>query len=113
MSARARDLLSRILARRQKAKERLGSDDPAMLMERLREQKVSNTTDGRDTETLAANGLRLFPLDRLIRSIEDLEFNQFPQILAYWRSRNGPLAARKDAAGRALQELEMRLGLIR
>jgi intracellular multiplication protein IcmJ len=34
--------------------------------------------------------LRLFPLDRRIIREADLEFNQFPQILAYWRSKDGP-----------------------
>ena len=39
-------------------------------------------------------GLRLFPLDRRIIKEQDLEFNQFPQILAYWRSKDGPFGGK-------------------
>ncbi len=35
-------------------------------------------------------GFRILPLDRRIIKEGDLEFNQFPQILAYWRSKDGP-----------------------
>lgn len=35
-------------------------------------------------------GVRVLPLDRRIIREGDLEFNQFPQILAYWRSKEGP-----------------------
>jgi hypothetical protein len=34
--------------------------------------------------------LRIYPADRRIVREGDLEFNQFPQILAYWRSKDGP-----------------------
>jgi intracellular multiplication protein IcmJ len=39
-------------------------------------------------------GIRLFPLDRRIIKEGDLEFNQFPQILAYWRSKDGPFGGK-------------------
>ncbi|MFA7457021.1 MAG: type IV secretion protein DotN, partial [Micavibrio sp.] len=38
------------------------------------------------------DGVRLFPLDRRNVSEGELKFNQFPQILAYWRSKDGPFA---------------------
>lgn len=34
--------------------------------------------------------VRLMPLDRRLQSEAGLYFNQFPQILAYWRSKGGP-----------------------
>lgn len=36
-------------------------------------------------------GLRLWPLDRMIKHYGDLEFNQYPQMMAFWRSKRGPL----------------------
>jgi len=83
----ARRVLDAILTRRARAKARLGSDDPGDLVTML----VGCRTEA-EAEALRRqlDGIRLFPLDRrLVREME-LEFNQFPQILAYYRSKDGP-----------------------
>lgn len=89
---RARRILQTIAAKdaepRKGAAQRLGTDDPARLAEMLRDDTALG-------EAIAPNGrwdgARLFPLDRRIIREDDLEFNEFPQILAYWRSTRGPL----------------------
>jgi intracellular multiplication protein IcmJ len=85
---RARVVLDSLLARREGAKVNLGSDDPTKLVEQLREDSAGSQAG----HELMRNGLRLLPLDRRILREGRLEFNQFPQILAYWRSREGPLS---------------------
>jgi intracellular multiplication protein IcmJ len=88
-ASQARAVLDRLMARRQVARERFGSDDPAALTARLRD-RAGVTGDARPPEA-ETNGLRLLPLDRRIVREAGLEFNQFPQMLAYWRSKDGPL----------------------
>ena len=100
--SRARDLLDRLVARREVAKTRFGSDDPAELVRRLR----SAGDDRGEIDAALADGLRVLPLDRMIVRAEQLEFNQFPQILAFWRSRNGPFAAGRT---RSFGRLELNL----
>lgn len=86
---KARASLDLLIHRRKQANNVLGSDDPKFLTEQL--QACCHTDDylaiiNRITD------IRLFPLDRRIIKEADLEFNQFPQILAYWRSKAGPLS---------------------
>ncbi|NJL27640.1 MAG: type IV secretion protein DotN [Thermoanaerobaculia bacterium] len=106
---RARALLDRLMARRNTAEERFGSDNPETLVDRLREKAKNGQTTGLCPYEAADQGLRLFPLDRRILREEGLEFNQFPQMLAFWRSKDGPL--RKDLLDRSrtFEELELRL----
>ncbi len=85
---RAFDVLTR---RREDARIRLGTDDPFVLASVLKDYISDGAYDAR-TDKL--EGLRLFPLDRRIIKEADLEFNQFPQILAYWRSKDGPFGSR-------------------
>lgn len=86
----ARKTYETLLARGDEAKKRLGSTDPGALAlvmrDFLTQKQYDNTQDRLD-------GIRLLPLDRRMIKEGDLEFNQFPQILAYWRSKNGPFAA--------------------
>ncbi len=84
---RARRVLDAVMARREPLRERLGTDDPAELARRLR----ADGDTAADEAVLA--GTRLWPLDRRILEIDALEFNQFPQVLAYWRSPAGPYPA--------------------
>jgi len=90
---RARRALDHLLKRRAAASEQLGvkederKGDPSVLVARL--QAVEGHSYGKLVEGL--DGLRLLPLDRRIVTVGDLHFNQFPQILAYWRSRWGPI----------------------
>lgn len=79
----ARALLERVMEARAAARERFDSDDPLALVELLRAGAEARA-DG-----LMQQGLRLFPLDRRVVSQQALRFNQFPQMLAYWRSRRG------------------------
>lgn len=90
MADAARKSLDTLMARREEAKIRLGSDDPFILATVLRDY-LSGKSYVERIEKL--KGVRLLPLDRRIIRQDDLEFNQFPQILAYWRSKDGPFGA--------------------
>jgi intracellular multiplication protein IcmJ len=88
----ARRTLDVLTKRREDAKARLGTDDPFILASVLKDY-ISNKAYEARVQKL--QGLRLFPLDRRIIREADLEFNQFPQILAYWRSKDGPFGGRQ------------------
>lgn len=83
----ARAALDKFMLRRDGARKSLGSDDPLHLVERLARCKSASEHCAVLDEV---KNFRLFPLDRRIIQEKDLEFNQFPQILAYWRSQDGP-----------------------
>ena len=83
----ARRILERLMTRREAARERFGTDDPYNLAAMFAGCKNQDEQSAL-LERLA--GIRVFPLDRRIIKEGDLEFNQFPQILAYWRSKDGP-----------------------
>ncbi len=91
MSDIARKILDTLMTRRDGVKERIGTDDPAVLASVLQDY-ISRKRYEERTERL--DGIRLFPLDRRIVKEQDLEFNQFPQILAYWRSKEGPFSGK-------------------
>ena len=86
----ARRALDILMQRREDARARLGTDDPQILAGVLRDYVGERTYEMREKKL---EGIRLFPLDRRIIKEADLEFNQFPQILAYWRSKDGPFGA--------------------
>ncbi|MCB1563428.1 MAG: HNH endonuclease [Alphaproteobacteria bacterium] len=83
----ARKSLDALMARREEVKRRLQTDDPYILATVLRDYLGDQHYERRESKL---KGVRLFPLDRRIIKEADLEFNQFPQILAYWRSKDGP-----------------------
>lgn len=83
----ARRTLDIFMQRREDARARIGTDDPFILSSVMRDYISGKTYEGVNEKL---EGLRLFPLDRRIIKEADLEFNQFPQILAYWRSKDGP-----------------------
>lgn len=87
MADSARRILDILMSRREEVKQRLGTDDPFILATVLKDflSKKSYVASADKLE-----GVRLLPLDRRIIKEGDLEFNQFPQILAYWRSKDGP-----------------------
>lgn len=87
MAETAKKALDTIVARREEAKARLGTDDP-YIMATVMEDFLTPRHYASRAEKL--EGIRLFPLDRRIIKEGDLEFNQFPQILAFWRSKDGP-----------------------
>ncbi len=87
MADAARVALDALMLRREGAKARLGSDEPgvlaAVMQDLLEDHEYADSAEKLD-------GIRLLPHDRRVIKEGDLEFNQFPQILAYWRSKNGP-----------------------
>lgn len=90
----ARRALEVITQRREEAKNRIKTDDPAVMSMVMRSYIDPRAYKNRGDKL---EGVRLFPLDRRIISEGDLEFNQFPQILAYWRSKDGPFGAYQPA----------------
>lgn len=91
MAEAARATLDAVMSRREEAKKRIGTDDPYVLMTVLRDFLTGRYYAERNEKL---EGIRLMPLDRRLIRETDLEFNQFPQILAYWRSKDGPFGNR-------------------
>jgi intracellular multiplication protein IcmJ len=87
----ARQALDVLLHRREEVRRRLGTDDPFILANVMRDYLTDRHYESRSAKL---EGVRLFPLDRRIIREADLEFNQFPQILAFWRSKDGPFGGR-------------------
>lgn len=89
----ARKTYETLLARGDEARKRLGSTDPgalALVMKDFLTQKQYENTQER------LEGIRLLPLDRRMVPMQDEKggtYNEFPQILANWRSKNGPFGA--------------------
>lgn len=91
MADAARRTLDIVRERREEVKKRLTSDNPSILSTVLQDY-LSPAQYAARVKKL--EGIKLFPLDRRIIKEADLEFNQFPQILAYWRSKDGPFAGK-------------------
>jgi intracellular multiplication protein IcmJ len=87
----ARKALDVLMARREEVKRRLGTDNVYILGSVLKDYLSQAHYAARKKKL---DGVRLFPLDRRIIKEADLEFNQFPQILAYWRSKDGPFSGK-------------------
>lgn len=86
---KARQAVERLNGRRQLASNLLGSDKPSFLARMIGD---CETTEEWYELRKKIDGIRLLPRDRRIIREADLEFNQYPQIQAYWRSKNGPLS---------------------
>jgi intracellular multiplication protein IcmJ len=86
MADAARDALEALLARKEEAASRLGTDSPKILSSVLQDFLEAHEYKARLAKL---KGFRILPLDRRIIKEGELEFNQFPQILAYWRSKEG------------------------
>jgi intracellular multiplication protein IcmJ len=84
----ARKILDSLMSRRAEAAHRISTDDPSILSMVLSDYLSLGQYAERAQKL---EGLRLFPLDRRIMREGGVEFNRFPQILAYWRSKDGPL----------------------
>ncbi|NDE90332.1 MAG: type IV secretion protein DotN [Alphaproteobacteria bacterium] len=75
--------------RRGEAKRRIGTDDPMVLAAALLENIKEETFRSRDEKI---KGIRLMPLDkRMIPSASGKDNDQFPRIIEYWVSDEGPL----------------------
>lgn len=96
MAEAARASLDSLMARRDEAKRRIGTDDPYVLATVMRDFLTNRHYANRDEKL---DGVRLLPLDRRLIREADLEFNQFPQILAYWRSKDGPFGKKSRLCG--------------
>lgn len=94
MADAARKALDIFMERRAAVRDRLGTDAPDVLATVLKDYIAPRTYSFRDKKL---EGVRLLPLDRRIIKEGDLEFNQFPQILAYWRSKAGPFGGTAPA----------------
>lgn len=91
MADAARNALDVLMHRREEVRKRIHTDDPNILSMVLKDYISAKAYDERIKKL---EGVRLFPLDRRIIKEADLEFNQFPQILAYWRSKDGPFGGK-------------------
>ncbi len=87
MADAARDAMEALLARKEAAVNRLGTDSPKILATVLQDFLEAGEYKLRLNKL---KGFRVLPLDRRIIKEGDLEFNQFPQVLAFWRSKEGP-----------------------
>ena len=79
MADTAKKALEVIRERREHAKDRLSTDDPFILATVMSDFLTPKHYANRSAKL---DGIKLFPLDRRIIKEGDLEFNQFPQILA-------------------------------
>jgi intracellular multiplication protein IcmJ len=100
---RARRLLERLMARRSAAIQNAGTDRPDEFSERLR-RHLHVRPEVHFDQILA--GIRVLPLDRRIVRDSDLSWNQFPYILAFWRSPDGPLGKDSPNSVPAVADLE-------
>jgi intracellular multiplication protein IcmJ len=91
MAEAARKAYDVIMSRREEARRRIQTDDPYVLTMVFKDYLTNRHYAERDEKL---SGIRLFPLDRRLIKEADLEFNQFPQILAYWRSKDGPFGGK-------------------
>jgi ankyrin repeat protein len=102
-SLRAVDLLRE---RGEEAVRRLGTEEPSVLADWLEEAVTHGERANLETKL---HGIRLMPQSRLVVREGDLEFNRFPQIVAFWRSANGPCAGVKDGVLPWLSLLESQI----
>ena len=87
----ARKTLDLLMERREEVKKRISTDDPYILSTVLSDYLGYKHYEQRGEKI---DGVRLFPLDRRIIKETTMEFNQFPQILAYWRAKGGPFGGK-------------------
>lgn len=87
MADAARDAMEALMKRKEEARNRLGTDSPKILATVLQDFFEAGEYKARGPKM---KGFRILPLDRRIIKEGELEFNQFPQMLAYWRSKDGP-----------------------
>jgi len=95
ISQTAQRVMDQLLARRTEAKKRLGTDDPMILATAMIEQMDERTYAKREEKL---DGIRLLPLPRRMAgtATADGANDQFPRIIEYWTSKEGPLASAPD-----------------
>ncbi len=97
----ARKAYDVLMSRREDAKKRLGTDNPQILATVLKDYLGPAHYAARHKKLA---GVKLLPIDRRIVKEADLEFNQFPQILAYWRSKDGPFGGKNPPQWTAIYQ---------
>jgi intracellular multiplication protein IcmJ len=105
LAVAARSTIDEFYERADEARKRLGSSDPAALALVLHDF-LSHKQYEKAAEQL--RGIRLLPLDRRMVTQDGLEINQFAEMLAYWRGKNGPFANFNPKDWPALIAKEMR-----
>ena len=99
MAGLATRALDALMARRADAKKRLGSDDPFLLatvmIESLDDKEYASRAERLD-------GIRLLPLDRWLVKGRRGDADQFPRVIKYWISSQGPFAKLPPAAWQPL-----------
>ena len=83
----ARRGLDALRGRRDEAKRRLGTDDPMVLATVFADQLTETEYQERMDRL---EGIRLFSLDRRLQRTASGEVDRFPDMLTFWRSKNGP-----------------------
>lgn len=89
MAMAATQALDALMARRAESRKRLGSDEPMLLATVLTE--TLSTEDYRMRRE-KLDGIRLLPLSHRTEASKNGSVNVFPDMLAYWRSADGPFA---------------------
>ena len=81
--------LDALMSRRAEVKKRLGSDDPILLATVMCESL--NLTEYRKSKA-KLEGIRMLPSDKFVVRTGQGSANQFPNMVAYWLSEEGPFA---------------------
>jgi intracellular multiplication protein IcmJ len=87
MASSANRALDALIARRAEAKKRLGTDDPLALATVMHEM-LSDEEYEQSAQKL--EGVRLLSLDKHMVRGKGGDVNQFPQLVRYWSSPDGP-----------------------
>jgi intracellular multiplication protein IcmJ len=87
VAALADRTLDALMARRAEAKKRVGSDDPLLLATVMRES-LNDKEYAQGKAKL--DGIRLLPQNRFLTRGPKGDINLFPDMVAYWRSPQGP-----------------------
>ena len=104
MADAARMAMNALLSRKDEAETRIGTHSPRLLAAVMRELLAPPLFQRR---AAVLDGIRLMPLDKRLLKEDDFEFDQFPQILAYWRSTRGPYGKHLPPTWQAMLETAM------
>jgi intracellular multiplication protein IcmJ len=97
----AKSSLDLLMNRRQTARELLGTDDPKLLAQQMRDARTESQQGALGRRL---RDVRLFSLDRRILEESGIEFNQWHQILGFVRSPAGPYAPERRTSLPLLEE---------
>ena len=110
MSSRlAKRILTVLRARRDRANEMLDLVGLDELVEKLQDVGA-DSAEGARLLGLFQNGLRSMPLDRWIAGAGEMEYNEYPQMLAFWRAQPGVLSQAANNFPLIAQDWLERLG---